>query len=270
MAIVMISRGTYSGAKTIAEGLAERLGCPCTSQEDLFNGAREFGIPETELNAALVKPPSLLRLSSGKRTAILNAIRATLLKKSQDGNLVYHGFAGHLLLDNVYHILRVRVIASMEYRIEAAMRRHRESREQAIERIQRRDRQSVYWSRYLYGVDWENPSLYDTVLNLERVSISGAIEVLALMARLDEFIPDGATRQAFDDLLLGSLVWAELHRDHRTRAAQVHVSAHCGQVAISGNAESEEIVETITNLASSVSGVIGVDCQVGVGSHWFW
>ena len=107
MAIVTISRGTYSGAKTIAEQLARELGYPCVSQENIFSAAKDFGVPESEINAALIKPPSIIRLSPGKRTAILNVIRAALLKLSHDGNLGYHGFAGHLLLGGAFHVLRV-------------------------------------------------------------------------------------------------------------------------------------------------------------------
>jgi len=270
MAIVTISRGTYSGAKTIAEKLAGQLGYPCVSQESIFSAAKEYGVPETELNAALLKPPSILRLSPGKRTAILNVIRASLLKLSQDGNLVYHGFVGHLLLGGAFHVLRARVIASMEYRIEAAMQRHNESRQQAIARIRFRDKQSIYWSRFLYGIDWQDPSLYDIVLNIERISIDDAVQTLMQMTELNSFKPDEATRQAFNDLLLGSMVWAEIHLTPATQSADVRVEAMNGQVIITGSADSEQIVRAIPDVARKVAGVGDVICEVGVGSHWFW
>lgn len=270
MAIVTISRGTYSCAKIIAEELAGRLGYPCIGQEQVFAAAKDFGVPETELNAALIKPPNILRLAPGKRAAILNVIRAALLKASQGGNLVYHGFVGHQLLGDVGHVLRVRVIAGMEYRITAAMERHRENRERAIERINRRDKQSLYWSRFLYGVDWRDPSLYDAILNMERLSIAGAVDTLMLMTELADFKPDEASRKAFSDLLLGCLVWAELHLDARTRAANVEVTADAGRINIAGSAESEQMVRIIPEIARRVPGVGEVVCEVGVGSHWFW
>jgi len=270
MAIVTISWGTYSGAKTIAENLARQLGYPCISQENIFSAAKEYGVPETELNAALIKPPNILRLSAGKRSAILNVIRASLLKLSQDGNLVYHGFVGHLLFGGVFHILRVQVIAGMEYRIEAAMRRHEERREQAITRIRLRDKQSLYWSRFLYGIDWQDPSLYDIVLNIERISIDDSVQTLLQMTALDSFKADEATQQAFDDLLLSSMVWAELHLTAATQSADVRVEAKNGRVIITGSAGSEQVVRAIPEVASRVKGVSDVNCEVGVGSHWFW
>lgn len=84
--------------QTVAEDLAVRLGYPCVSREDIFNAAREFGVPESELSSALVKPPGFLLQSPGKRITVLNIIRSALLRMSRGGNRVYHGFSGHLLL----------------------------------------------------------------------------------------------------------------------------------------------------------------------------
>ena len=58
MAIVTLSRGTYSGARTVAEELAKRLGYPCVGQEAIFAAARAFGVPEAELSATLHQAPA--------------------------------------------------------------------------------------------------------------------------------------------------------------------------------------------------------------------
>jgi len=270
MAIVTISRGTYSLARNIAEELARRLGCPCAGQEQIFAAAKDFGVPESELNAALVKPPAMLLVSPGKKGAILNVIRTALLKLAVDGNLVYHGFVGHLLFEDVRHVLRVRVIAGMEHRIAAARERHRLTREEAVKRIARRDQQSSCWSTFLYGVDWRDPSLYDLVLNIEQLSLEGAVTTLERMIELAEFRPDEQSQKAFDDLLLRSLVWAEIHLDPRTRLADVTVEAEGGRVLVSGAANSEEMVRLIPEVAGRVPGVREVVSEVGIGSHWFW
>lgn len=270
MAIITISRGTYSGGKTIAEKLAVRLGYPCVSQENIFAAAKAFGIPECELSAVLIKPPGFWKLVPGKRSAILNVIRTALLTMSNGGNVVYHGFAGHLLLSDVSHVIRARVIASMVYRIRAAMLRHEENQEQAIARIRSRDKQSIYWSRFLYGVDWQDASLYDVLLNLERLSIDGAVELLAHMTELDEFKPTEASLHAFDNLLLGSTVWSELSKDPRTQSANIRVTSTMGHVTITGDAESDQVITALSEVAQRVDGVKDVSCDVGIGSNWFW
>ncbi len=39
------------------------------------------------------------------------------------------------------------------------------------------------WARYLYGVDWEDPSLYDTTVNLNLMGIPEAGRMIAAAAR---------------------------------------------------------------------------------------
>ena len=258
MAIVMISRGTLSGGKAIAESLAKRLGYPCVSRETLFNEAESFGITKAELNLEFSKPHGFWKPSPGTRMAALTILRAALLKLSRNGNLVYHGFAGHLLLDGVSHILRVRVIAGLEYRIFAAMQQLGLNREDAIARIRKEDKESVYWARYHYGVDWQDPSLYDVILNIDLVGIDSAVAILEHMTGLKEFTPDVESRQAFEDLLLASMVWATLSKDSRTRFAQIKVEATSGTVTITGNAGSTQTVRDIELLASEVPGVTHV------------
>ena len=46
MAIVAISRGSYSRGKEVAERVAERLGYQCISREVIIEASREFNIPE--------------------------------------------------------------------------------------------------------------------------------------------------------------------------------------------------------------------------------
>ena len=50
MAIITISRGTYTGGKKVAESLASKLGYPCLSREEIIREASiDFDIPEEEL-----------------------------------------------------------------------------------------------------------------------------------------------------------------------------------------------------------------------------
>ena len=49
MAIIMISRGTLSGGKAVAERVADRLGYPCLSREETVREVIEkYGISEKE------------------------------------------------------------------------------------------------------------------------------------------------------------------------------------------------------------------------------
>jgi cytidylate kinase len=270
MSIIAISRGTFSGGKIIAEELARRLDYPCVSREIHCEAAKEFGIPEAELNAGIFSYSVFEKMSQDKRIAILNSGRASLLKLSNVGNLIYHGLAVHLLLSGVTHVLRVRVIAGMEYRIKAAMELRNATHDEATAIIRNDDKENAYWSRFLYDVDWQDPSLYDVIINLDKISINSAVETLIQMSKLEDFRPNDASQQALNNLLLGSVVWTELSKDPRTRSANVRVVANDGSVTIYGDAKSEQIINDIITVAGLVTRVREVNCEVGVGSNWFW
>ena len=57
MAIITISRGTFSGGKAVAEALGKKLDYPCLSKEIILDAVEEFGVPEEKLVAALEEPP---------------------------------------------------------------------------------------------------------------------------------------------------------------------------------------------------------------------
>lgn len=268
MPVVTISRGTFSGGRALAECLAARLGYQCLSREVILDAANEYGIPADKLTAAMEKAPSFWQQLTGERIDYLAYVRAALCERAREGNLVYHGHAAHLLLAGISHVMRVRVVADMEYRVKAAMRDQRLPRERAVAYIKKVDEERVRWTRFLYGVQWGDPTLYDVVLNLTHVTIDDACEILALMAKQDTFQPTAESIQAMEDLALGCRVWTVLARDPRTSAADLTVVAARGIVTVTGTTGSETVVENIPTVASQVEGVRDVRCEVGIGLVW--
>ena len=121
MAIIAISRGTKSGGQALAECLAEELGYPLLGREVAQEAAAGLGVSPDELRARWEVAPKLWERFSSARRLYLAAVQASLAEHAIEGNLVYHGLAGQLLLRNAPTVLRVRLIASMETRIRALM-----------------------------------------------------------------------------------------------------------------------------------------------------
>ena len=172
------------------------------------------------------------------------------------------------VLAGVRHVVRVRAIANMEFRIFAAMQRLRIGREEAIAYIKKVDKERERWTRFLYGVNWHDPSLYDVILNLEHMSLRTACDVVISLVNSESFQPTPASLKALEDLALGSRVWAALNTDPRTASADVKATADGGVVTITGTARLEEVVEAIPAVAREVEGVKEVRCQVGIGSFF--
>lgn len=265
MAIITISRGTFSGGQTVAEQLAERLGYDCLSREGLIEAATEaYGVPIDELTAAMDRPPTLWERLVGERGIYLNYLRAALLERAQRGNLVFHGYVAHLLLPPVSHVISVRVIENLDYRVENAMRRHNIQRKEAIAHIKKIDRERGQWTRFLWGVDWQDPSLYDAVLNLAHMSVEGAVDVVAFMKELEIFQPTPASVKEMEDSALGSRVWVALATDEFIGGVHLKATADDGIVTVTGTVDSVESADTVSAIARRVPGVRGVRCEVSV------
>jgi len=270
VAIVTISRGSFSGGVAVAEAVAERLGVPCISREVVRDAAQASGVDEGSLVATLEEPPRFWEKTPGRIPAHLNLVRTALLRRAHDGDFVYHGYAGHLLLSGIAHVLRVRVIAAEAYRARSAMHDKGMNEKQAAQYVKTLDGQLRKWTRFLYGMDWQDPSLYDVVLRVDRVGVEGAADTIVRMTELPPFKPTEESRKAFDDLLLSSVVWSALSGDPRTRGANVRVAADGGDVFITGSADNARTLDAIRALAGAVPGVARVDNEAGVGGHWQW
>lgn len=261
MAIITISRGAFAGGGALAQCVAGRLGYELLSRELILSAAAKFGVPIGKLATAMEQPPSFWQRLARERTSYTEYVRAVLCEHAREGNLVYHGYAGSLLLSGIPNVLRVRVIADMEFRIRSVMERLNLERNDAIVYIDKADKDRARWVRHLYGVDWNDPCLYDVVLNLARISIPNACEIVARMARMEEFRPTAESLQAVDDIALGSHVRAALNDHPRTSGLDIKLMVHKGIVTISGTALSPTALEAIRTVASGVEGVKEVRCE---------
>jgi cytidylate kinase len=255
MSVITISRGSFSGGKMLAACLAAKLGYRCIDRDVIVERAAAHGVSQDDIRNALEKPPGFLERFSHKRYKYLTLVQAALAEEVRTGRAIYHGLAGHLLLGGGRHILRVRIIAPMEFRIRTVHERLNYGRNEAIAYIQKMDEQRRRWVSFLYGVDWADPVLYDLVLNLEHMTIETACHIVSAAAqrRCFEFTP--ACRRALEELALASRVKAALAVTSSTEDLEVEVTADNGVVAIEGKVTSLDQLAEVARVAKSVTGV---------------
>ncbi len=214
MAIVTISRGSYSRGKEVAEKLAENLGYECISREILLEASEEFNIPEIKLIRAIQDAPSILdRFTQGKEGYVAY-IRAALLKHAQKDRVVYHGIGGNFLLQGIPHVLNVRIVASLEDRVADEMKREGISVTEARELILKDDEERRQWAIHLYGADPWDPMLYDLVIHLHTINVDDAVSLISHMVQRPSFQTTPQSQQLVDKLamlarLQVSQVWWE-------------------------------------------------------------
>jgi hypothetical protein len=210
VAIITISRGSYSKGREVAEKVAGRLGYTVVSRDLLLGASEHFHIPEMKLVRAIHDAPSVLDRFRHGRSRFITFIKSALAEKAAADNLVYHGLAGHLLLKGVPHVLKVRIIADFEARVAAEMEREGISRSEASHILLKDDHERRKWTQSLYGVDPWDASLYDMVIHIDKLTVDNAVDFIVNAASRECFKATPESQQKMDDLVLACRIKAAL------------------------------------------------------------
>ncbi len=265
MAIITISRGTFSGGQAIATSISNELGYHCITREELLEeAARNFDISEAKLDIAMEKKPGFLERNKLRRIHYIAYIQATLIKMVKDENVAYSGMAGHLLLQEAPNVLKVKVIADMEYRIKAAMERDNFSRDEAIEYIRKVDNERNGWVKAVYNIDRNDPVHYDLVVNLEHMTLTTASEVICAVARHPEFQRTAETRKKMEDLVFASDIRAKIAMDRNITDTDIHVTADDGFITVTGETQRLDDADRIRALVRQLPGVKDIESHIKV------
>ena len=254
MSIITISRGSYSRGKEVAEKVAAALGYECISREILLEASEQFNIPEIKLVRAIHDAPSILERFTYGKERYVSYLRAALMKHIQNDNVVYHGLAGHFFLQEIPHVLKVRIVADLEDRIVEEMKRENISAAEARHILKKDDDERRRWSIRVFGMDTWDPMLYDMVLHIKSIKVDDAVALILQTAKLPSFRTTPPSQKILDDQSLAARVQAALVEEFPT----ARVSAKDGElfVDIKGNlTEEQEIIARVRRIASHVAGI---------------
>ena len=270
MPIITVSRGSMSGGKAFAECISSALGSPCIGREILVEAAAKLGVPEQVLAAKMEKSPGIWDRFTLERRMYVIAVQAALAEHIEQGDLVYHGLAGHLLLRGLPAVLRLRLIAPLELRIQTLMEREGVTRQAAEHYIHDIDADRVRWTRFMYDVDVRDPQLYDMMINLEKMSIPTACDVVADASKKPEFLITENVRSQLANFVLACRVKVALATNPASRGLSLDVTAEGGVMTIIGEVPQPIMLthasarweQELTQIAKAVPGVQRVELNI--------
>jgi len=264
MAIITISRGSYSKGREVAEKVATRLGYQLTSRDVLLGASKRFHIPEFKLVNAIHDAPSLLdRFTHGKECYVAY-IRSALADRAREDNLVYHGLAGHLLLKGVPHVLKVRIIADLDARVEAEMKREEIGATEARRQLLADDAERRKWTQHLYGADPWDSSLYDLVIHIHKLGVDDAVEFIVQAAGRPCFSSTPEARRKMDDLALACRIKAALVEEE---CFDVGITSEYGNVIVytgKSDRHHHHLDQKLESLRGSIPEIYHLEVHSGV------
>jgi hypothetical protein len=228
-----VSRGDQQRGKLFAQTLAQKLAFDCLSQEEIAELAVRDGISVGKLETAAVKKSQLTERQVIEKEHFLAFFARVLCERALEGNLVFHGRAGHLAVPGLMHVLRIRTKISSEIQIEEVMDRLSLERRKAKDYVERVDEDISRWVRTMYNMSGDPWAGHDLGVNLDRVDVGSSTTALCAYVQLPEFQATPASTKVLENLLLAARARIALARDERTWAASFSVKAEDGHVTVS-------------------------------------
>ena len=263
MAIIVISHQMGAGGPEVGMALAQRLGYRYVNQELLLDAARRYGLAEERLSHLDESKPTLFERFDTETRQHITVLQTTLLEFAELDNAVLMRGGGQWLLRGVPHALRVRIMASFEHRVKQWIKRTAEmtgetpNQRAAADFVRRDDAEKSGRMKYLYEVDVADPTLYELIVNTEKLRHDAVVEVLERLVRRPEMATTDEGRQLVASRALASRVQVALATHPETRRYRITVEAHGGTVTLEGTAALDRAVE----VARSVPGVREVKTQ---------
>ena len=179
---ITISRQKGSLGMEIAVKTAALLGYRPLWRELIDQAASQAGVPE--LSLAAVDELGLLDLcpSPAACDAYHAAIREVMLAYARLGAYILVGRAGQTILKGVPGVVHIRIVAPLDIRIARIAAAQAIPEECAREQVLASDHFRQHYLKKYFHIDWNDPDLYDLVINTGRIPADLAAHQIGLAA----------------------------------------------------------------------------------------
>ncbi len=269
MSLLTISSPFGSGGKEIAQIVADGLNLEIYDDRKLLELAPEAGIRPEDLKD-LRQPGFLDRIFSNKPQVYLEYMDSIIYKVSRQGNGVIIGHGSQMLLQDFGCALHVRIRAAEVSRIQYVAEKQGLSKEAAGKLIHKLDSKQRGFFHLAFGKDLNDPSLYDLIVNCEKLGYKSAAGLIIEAANAEEIHACSLTAlEAMERLSLVKKVQAALLKDNLDENMVTVDVSEMGVVELSGLTHSREILDHIIEVAQKVPGVSEVQSEIVIGPPFY-
>lgn len=267
MPVITMTREMGSLGKDVAIGLAEAFRLDVVQRELVENVADKLHMRESSVNRFLEGKANLLERWGINENAVSLSTVGEILDFAAQGNVLIRGWGATHALREVPHVLRLRVCAPAMKRAEVLMDRiNIEDKNIALREIEKSDAAHTQTMMHLFHTGWEDPLLYDLVLNTAHLSVDDCIAVVKQLLATETFRETPESLAKLNDMRLRAKVRAAIQADDRTNRPsptfEVDIVPGTGQVVLSGAAFDHGFSRDAESVVLGVEGVVSVDNQL--------
>ena len=166
MAILTISREFRSGGQEIGTAVAERLRYDYVGKERILSDLKGQGERWIALlNEVDDDRPTIWDRFDWEYQGLMALMDSYIYDRAMDDRVVLVGRGSNFLLEGMPHVLRVRLTAPIEQRVDRVMRKDGVDRKNALRLIEKTDNDRASFIRANFHRDWYDLTAYDMVFN---------------------------------------------------------------------------------------------------------
>ncbi len=203
MAVITISRQFGAGGITLGKMVAEKLGYTFVDNEIIQMVATDAKVSTTwveslekeaggtlqRLITNLVSKSLVERILSGERGYIdeeiyVDTLRKIITKLAEADNVVIIGRGGQYILKDDPKTIHLLLVSDLEHRVQFMENHYNLTNKQAAQAVTLDDRRRVNLYRKFGKEDYDNPDLYNLVLNMSRVELDKARDLVVKLVNL--------------------------------------------------------------------------------------
>ncbi len=199
MAIITISRQLGTSEVEFTDKLTYTLGYPLYDDRLIQQVAAELEVhtgvvrayderlEPTAIQSVLARitggsvrrQPSIRREEGGVRPEIVRtALRSVVREIARRDDAIIVGRGAGIILGDMRGVLKLRLVAPVEHRARYQARTIGMNLGDAEAEVQRTDSERRSYIRRMFNVDWDDPTLYDIVINSARTDSDTAVRIV--------------------------------------------------------------------------------------------
>ena len=268
MGVITISRQFGSGGREIGQKCAEAMHYEYIDRkrilEDMSKEGKTWGEKAKHFDENY---PDLWERSDWAYRGFVALNQSHFLQYAVKGNVVIMGRGGNFLLKRCPFVLKIRVKAPLEKRIERVMTREAINSENAQYLIEKADSEMAKAVYLIYGKDWDDSNEYDMVLD---TSIQGQDEIVSIVNKAlleKDKLNTLEARQALELRALAEKIKAAVLTDPRFLISAFDVDPREEGLAkygflVQGLVHKHEDVDRIEEIVKKIAGDMPVEFRV--------
>lgn len=252
-----------SGGREVAYSAGRKLGYRVATKDLIMADMKKYG-PDWEDRAKILDEhrPTIWERNDWSFRGFCALLQDHIFSYALDDNVVIMGRGGNFLLEDIPHVLRIRIVAPLEAKTERLIRREGIDYETARRLAEETDDGRAGFIKAVYAKSWDDPAGYDRIYDSGAKPIGEIVdEVCSALIEKDRLNNEDA-RRLLSLRALAARIKARILTDKGLFVPVFDAVAEGDKIVLKGVVHKPQEHERIDEAARSIAGDVAVRCEL--------